>query len=60
MDDVHSSELAGAASSSRGEKQDARRVAWVEHCSTKGPALRRGGGAGQFDERAGAAQELVL
>jgi hypothetical protein len=33
MDDAHPSELAGAASSS-GEKQNARRVAWVEHRST--------------------------
>jgi hypothetical protein len=32
MDDAHPSELAGAASS--GEKQNARRVAWVEHRST--------------------------
>ena len=40
MDDAHPSELAGASSSSlrffspRGEKQNARCVAWVEHRST--------------------------
>jgi hypothetical protein len=34
MHDAHPSELAGAASSSRGEKQNAQRVAWVEHRST--------------------------
>jgi hypothetical protein len=36
MDDAHPSELAGAASRSRmrGEKQNARRVAWVDHRST--------------------------
>ena len=36
MHDAHPLELAlaGVASSSRGEKQNARRVAWVEHRST--------------------------
>ena len=43
MDDAHPSELADEASSS-GEKQNARRVAWVEHRSTTyafPPTMRR-------------------
>jgi hypothetical protein len=35
MQDAHPSELARAAQLRRGEKQNARRVTWVEHRSTK-------------------------